>query len=88
MTAAELFRYNLERLLMRSKNLPLSVALTAWPLPDGLTPHEAYLETESRRLNLRRLRSKSRRSVPFADLDALASALGCKPADFFRPPRN
>lgn len=85
MTAAELFRHNLERLLAASRSLPLTIALEAWPIPAGLDAKAAYNACAVSRRKLQRIRKRSG-LLAFADLDALAHALRCDVSEFWRAP--
>jgi hypothetical protein len=89
MTAAELVRYNLARLIRESGRDPTDIALVAWPMPD-LQPGQTWRHGEHRRTRVRRLgRYLSGKHKPSdLALEALARALECTIFEFHREPPN
>ncbi len=94
MTAGELVRYNLARLVAASKREIVDVAMLAWPMPERKTVKLWRVDSDVRRRRLARLLAeptddghRSRATTPTLEvLDDLARALGCKLTDFFREP--
>lgn len=93
MTAAELARYNLARLVRESGRDPKDIVVAAWPLsPDIRTAARRRIEVENRRRKLARymgeyLRDGKHIEIPLAELDALAPALGVRLQEFFADPQ-
>ncbi len=87
MTAADLVRYNLARLIRESGRDPTDIALVAWPMPDlvGVRRWSEHKRERVRRLG-RYLAGKHKPSD--LALEALARALGCTKFDFYREPAN
>jgi hypothetical protein len=89
MTAAELVRYNLGRLVEASGRDPVDIAIAAWPLPH-LRAGEQWRLGEyraGRRKRLTRILA-GRTRASNAALEGLARALGCKLADFYQEPAD
>jgi hypothetical protein len=88
-TAAELVRYNLARLIRESGRDELDIALAAWPLP-MLSDGERWRLPEyraGRKKRLARILASSKRPSDAA-LEDLARALGRKLSDFYQEPAN
>jgi hypothetical protein len=94
MTAAELVRYNLTRLIRESGRDPTDIALRAWPLSSRLRLSSKEWAA-SKLVRTRRLarylagQTDDRPGRPSLEaLDDLARALKCKVSDFFREPAD
>jgi hypothetical protein len=85
MTAAELVRYNLVRLVQASGRTPAAVALAAWPVPESASPRLRGLRRRARTKRLTRYMS-GKHTPPRAALDDLARALEVPVSAFFRLP--
>jgi hypothetical protein len=87
MTAAELVRYNLARLIRESGRDPTDIALRAWPLTERVGVRRW---SDLKRVRVKRLgRYLSGKHKPSdLALEALARALGCTKFDFYREPPN
>jgi transcriptional regulator with XRE-family HTH domain len=85
MTAAELVRYNLARLVLTCGRPPADLAIIAWPMPERLSAKMWAADVATRRQRLARYSNGEVRPTLEA-LDDLARALGCKVAEFFREP--
>lgn len=96
MTAAELVRYNLARLVRESGRRVVDIAIQAWPLPVHVPETWGWPwppEVSARCTKLRRylgevLRDGEPVTIPLEELDNLARALDCKRADFLQEPQN
>ena len=84
MTAPELIRYNLERLIAADGRDLVDIAVAAWPVPDGATADQTWRHVETARQRLLR----ARKSGAARHLAGLARALGCKLEAFLREPAN
>jgi hypothetical protein len=85
MTAAELVRYNLVRLVEASGRDPVDIALVAWPMPEKVSALLWANRKKSRAKRLARYMA-GKHCPPKAALDDLARALEVPVSAFFRLP--
>lgn len=85
MTAADLIRHNLARLVRESGHDVSRIAVRAWPIGDDRPADMWHRDVDTRRQKLARYLDGSVRPS-FEALDDLARALGCTRAEFLREP--